>query len=134
MQKIKDINGISVEVSVNTALNVNKGLVYIYGYNMMNFEAFNAGLAEQYELSSVVEVTWIKQRRGNNAKPLLLTFPNELPQYLNILGEMMMTKVLEYKRRPLMCKRCLVYGHGKNQCEKEHRCGKCGTNGHMKED
>ena len=47
---------------------------------------------------------------------------------------MMMTKVLEYKRRPLMCKRYSAYGHGKNQCEKEYRGGKCGTNGHVKED
>ena len=87
MQKVKDINGMSVEVSVNTALEVNKGLVNIYGYNTGNFEAFKAGLAEQYGLSSVVKATWIKQRRGNNAKPLLLTFPNELPQYLNNPGE-----------------------------------------------
>ena len=87
-----------MEVSVNTALNVNIGPVYIYGYNMMDFKALKAGLSEQYGLSSVVEATWSKQRRGNNAKPLLLTFPNELPQYLNIPCEMMMTKVLEYKR------------------------------------
>ena len=70
MQEVKDINGISVEVTVNTALNVNKGLLYIYGYNMVDFEEFKAGLAEQYGLSSVVEATWIKPRRGNNAKPV----------------------------------------------------------------
>ena len=100
----------------------------------MDVEASKVGLAEQYGLSSAVEATWIIQRRGNNATSLLLTFPNELPQYLNIPSEMMMTKVLEYKRRPLMCKRCSVYGHGKKQCEKKHRCGKCGLNGHINED
>ena len=134
MQEVKDINGISVKVGVNTALNVNKGVLYIYGYNMVDFEAFKAGLAEQYGLSSVVEAAWIKPRRGNNAKPVWLTFPIGLPQHLNIPGEMMMTKVLEYKRRQLMCKRCLIYGHGKNQCEKEYRCGKCETNRHMKQE
>ena len=134
MQAVSKINGIPVEISVNTALNGNKGLVYIYGYNMVDFEAFKAGLTAQYGLSSIIEATWIKPRNGNGAKPLLLTFPNELPQYLNIPGEMMMTKVIEYKRRPLMCKRCLEYGHGKNQCEKEHRCGKCATSGHVKEE
>ena len=42
---------------MNSALNVNKGLVYSYGYNMVIFEAFKAGSAEQYGLSSVVEAT-----------------------------------------------------------------------------
>ena len=98
MQEVKDINGISVEVSVNTVLNVNKMLFYIYGYNMVDFEGFKAELAEQYGLSNVVEATWITPRRGNNAKPLLLTFPDELPQYLNIPGEMMMTKVLRVQQ------------------------------------
>ena len=46
----------------------------------------------------------------------------------------MMTKVIEYKRRPLMCKRCLEYGHSKNQCEKEHRYDKCATSRHVKEE
>ena len=46
MQEVKNINGISVEVSVDTALNVNNRLVYINRYNMVNFEAFKAGLAE----------------------------------------------------------------------------------------
>ena len=101
---------------------------------MVDFEAFNSGLTAQYGLSSIIAATWINPRSGNGAKPLLLTFPDELPQYLNIPGEMIMTKVIEYKRRPLMCKRYLGYGHDKNQCEKEHRSGKCATSGHVKEE
>ena len=105
MQAVKKINGIDVEVTVNTALNINKGLVYIYGYNRIDFEAFKAGLAKQYGLSSVVEATWIKTKGANSTKPCLLTFLNELPMYLDIPGEMMRTKVLECKQRLLMCKK-----------------------------
>ena len=77
MQLVSNINGIPVQVSVNTARNVNKGLIYIYGYNMVDFETFKSGLAAQYGLTSIVPATWIKQRSDNSAKLLLLTFPNE---------------------------------------------------------
>ena len=56
MQTVGNINGIDVEVTVNTALNINKGLVYIYGYNMVDFASFK-GLTKQYGLSSVIEAT-----------------------------------------------------------------------------
>ena len=56
MQTVSNINGINVEVTVNTALNINKGLVYIYGYNMVDFASFK-GLTKQYGLSSVIEAT-----------------------------------------------------------------------------
>ena len=92
MQTIKDINGVLVEVSVNIALNISKGLVYVYGCNMMDFEAFNARIAEPYGVSSVVEATWIKYRYSNRVKQLLLTFTNKLPQYIDISREMVMTR------------------------------------------
>ena len=123
-----------MEVTVNTALNINKGFVYIYGYNMVDFESFKEGLTKQYGLSSVIEATWIKSKRANSAKPLLLTFPNELPLYLDIPGEMMRTKVLEYKQRPLICRKCMEYGHGKNQCDREQTCSRCGMSGHGRDD
>ena len=59
MQAVGNINIIDVEVTVNTAL-INKGLVYIYGYNMVDFESFKEGLTKQYGLSSIIEATWIK--------------------------------------------------------------------------
>ena len=96
MQAVNKINGINVEGTVNIALNINKGLVYIYEYNTVDFEAFKAGLAKQYGLSNIVEAIWIKSKLANSAKSLLLTFPNELPMYLDIFGKMMRTKVLEY--------------------------------------
>ena len=42
MQSVRNINGMPVEVCVNTALNINKGLLYICGHNRVNFVLFNA--------------------------------------------------------------------------------------------
>ena len=132
MQRIKDINGISTEISVNKSFNTIKGLVYVYGYNLSDFEAFKRGMIKQYGLQDVIEASWIKPRGNSNAKPLLLSFPKELPNYVDIPGEMMRTKVYEYKQRPMMCRICLEYGHGRRFCEKEQKCGRCGEEGHDK--
>ena len=84
MQAIANINGISIEVAVNKSLNTIKILVYIYGYNMSDFDAFKRGLSKQYGLQDVVEANWIKPRGSSKAKPLLLSFPKELPHYLDV--------------------------------------------------
>ena len=130
MQAITEINGINTEISVNTTFYKTKGLIYIYDYNMSSFQAFQSRLKEQYGLHEVVEATWIKARNNNRAKPLLLTFCTDLPQYIDVPGELIRTKVYEYKQQPLMCKRCLKYGHGVKHCEKEQRCAKCSADGH----
>ena len=80
-----------MEVLVNTRLNISKGFVYIYDYNKVYFEACKAMIEEQYCLSSVVEATGIMQRR----KQFLLNIPNELPLYLDIPGNMMMTNMMK---------------------------------------
>ena len=109
MQRIKDINGISMEISVNKSFNTIKGLVYVYGYNLSDFEAFKRGLIKQYGLQDVIEASCIKPRENGKAKLLLLSFPKELPKYLDIPGEVMRTKVFEYKQRPMMCRIGVIY-------------------------
>ena len=127
---ITEINGIDAEITVNITFHKIKGLVCIYEYNMCGFQEFQSRLKEQYGLHEIVEATWIKTKRNNNARPLLLTFCRELPQYIDVPGEIVRTKVFEYKQRPLMCRKCLEYGHGKNHCEGKQRCGKCSGEGH----
>ena len=91
---------------------------------MCSFQAFQTRLKEQYGLHEVVEATWVKTKQNGSAHSLLLTFYGELPQYINVPGEMTRTKVYEHKQRPFMCRNCLEYGHGKNSCQNEKRCSK----------
>ena len=130
MKTINNINGIKTEIKVNKTYNTIKGLIYVYGYNMSNFEAYKRGMMEKYGLQDVVEATWIRPRGNNKAKPLLLSFPNELPHYMEVPGEMMKTSVYEYKQRPMLCRKCLDYGHGVKYSEKQQRCAKCGEEQH----
>ena len=60
---------------------------------MSSFQAFRSRLKEQYGLHEMVEATWIKTRNNNRAKPLLLIFCREFPQYIDVPGEMIRSKV-----------------------------------------
>ena len=130
MASLRSLNQIDVRVSVNSSVDLIKGLIYIHGYNMSDFPAFKAGLMAQYGLHDVVEASWIKPRSQNSAKPLLLSFRGTVPTFLEIPGEMMKTRVYAYKKRPLLCRNCLDYGHTKTNCTRTVRCKQCGHVGH----
>ena len=74
MGKLEKLYGIEVRITVNNKLSANKGLIYIYGYNMTDFEKFKKGLMEEHGLIDVVEPTWITSTRNKRAKPLLISF------------------------------------------------------------
>ena len=89
IQTIAKLNGIETDIKVKSFAHLNKGLIYVYGYNMRNFEVFRERLIEQHGLQDVKEAPWIKTRFNNRTTPLLLTFHNELSQYIDIPGDMM---------------------------------------------
>ena len=130
MQAVKSIHGISVSTVINTTINICKGLVYIYNYSLADFPMFRSGLMQQHCLQEVIEPHWIKSRPNNRAKPLLLSFREELPLYIDIPGENMKSKVYEYKDRPAMRKKCLQYGHTKKSYRDNQRCARCGEDNH----
>lgn len=131
MSELKNINNIPIEIQVNNSISIIQGLVYVYNYNMADFDKFKEGLKKQYGLQEAIEPHWIKAREKVQAKPLLLNFREELPAFIDIPGEMMRTRVYEYKKRPLMCATCQEYGHTKNHCNNDVRCGKCSEEGHQ---
>ena len=55
MSTIDKIIEIPVEITVNTPSDIQKRLVYIYGYNMSNFDTFKEGLVRQHRLVQVEE-------------------------------------------------------------------------------
>ena len=130
MSGLSTLNGIPVQIEVNTSLDVQKALIYIYGYDMSEFDSFRVALMRQHGLQHVEEALWIKPRSQSTAKPLLLTFRSIMPQFISVPGEMMKTKVYEYKRRPLFCRSCQEYGHSQTRCTGAVRCAKCAAADH----
>lgn len=129
LANLNNIHGNEVRVEVNNNLSVNKGLIHVYGYNMTNFERFKKGLIDEYGLANVTEATWMK-RNNSRSTPLILDFRGEMPEFIEIPGEQAKTKVIEFKRTPMLCRNCQEFGHGKKWCTKPVRCGKCSEEGH----
>ena len=125
LSKIDEINGVRCSVTLNDSADIAKGLIYIYDYDMTDFDSFKAGLMQQRGLVNVEEAVWIKPRRGSNVKPLMLSFRIAIPDYIDIPGERMRTKVYEYIKKPLLCIKCLDYGHSKKVCQGSPKCRNC---------
>ena len=73
---------------------------------------------------------------GNNDHAVVVTFnKSELPAYLEIPGEHLLTKVYEYKEKPMMCRKCLEFGHTKANCRSPvTNCGRCSVGGHNRDE
>ena len=130
LKNMNNVNGIPVVISEHPHFNHIQGLIFIYDYDLSNFESFRTGLVEEFNLKEAIQATWIKPRNPL-AKPLLITFKQELPEFLNIPGEQSKTKVYEYIPRPMLCSKCLEYGHTIKHCSSEVEvCARCDTPGH----
>ena len=115
-----------VEVKASDAQNLPRGIIFIEGYDMGEAEEYENELKKQHKLINVEQAHWIKSRNP----ALLLTFSRELPDYLDIPGEAKRTVVLEYKRQPNLCRKCLNYGHSKKHCRDQERCENCTSTDH----
>ena len=129
---IREINKIPVEISEYNN-NKQKGLVYIYEYDLEEFDEFRKGLMKEHNLHEVIRASWIKPRSAFT-KALLITFKDgNIPEYIEIPGEQSKTKVYEYYSKPQICNKCLQFRHGVKYCRStEQVCGKCDGVGHDK--
>ena len=91
---MRDINGIPITIEPDRSKNYEKGLVYLFRYDLSDFKSFKQSMWERFGLIDVEEAFWVKPQNKNN-KPLLLTFGSERPNCINIPGEIMYAKVYE---------------------------------------
>ena len=69
---------------------------------MNDFEKYKQGIMNQFSPVSVEEAVWIKSKNSSD-KPLILSFRTEVPNYIDIPGETIRTKVYEFKKLPNYC-------------------------------
>ena len=128
---LKDLNGKPIEVKKSSRFNSPRGLIYIYEYNLQNFNDYKSKLIERLPINDVIMASWIKSRNPR-ALPLILSFnQTEIPTFIKILGEQALTKVYEYQDMPMMCKQCLDFGHTKKWCKNQPRCLRCCSEEHL---
>ena len=126
LSALTQIEDLDVKITPSNTQNLPRGIVFIEGYDMMEFEEYKNDLMNQYKLTKVEQAHWINSRNP----ALILTFSQELPDYLDIPGESKRTVVLEYKRQPNLCRKCLNYGHPKKVCREQERCENCTSTDH----
>ena len=127
---LKNINTTPVEVRKGNYNLRPKGIVYINDYDLSSFDDYKNELMKILPVSDITRAPWIKSK-NNRATPLLLIFnKQDIPSYISIPGEAALTKVYQYKNKPLLCNRCQRYGHSFRRCESPVICGRCDTRGH----
>ena len=130
MTVLDKIHNHPVKTTINNTSDIQKGLIYVYGYDMSSFEDFKTGLINQNNLINVEEAIWMKPKRGNNAKPLILSFRRDVPAFIDVPGEAMRTRVSDYSKRPILCLNCLQYGHSRSVCRDSAKCRNCESAAH----
>ena len=134
MRELEKLGDIPVEVGTSDSRNPEKGLIYIQGYDLLNYEPYTESLRKQHNLAKVEMASWIKTK-NSNTRALLLSFKGEteMPEFIDIPGESARTRVYEYKRMPTLCGKCLEFGHPAKVCRGQERCTKCAAEDHKAE-
>ena len=103
-----------------------KGLIYIHNNDIGDLASFSKGLQERSAVADVERARFIKPRNPRTVALLVRFKGDTIPEYVSIPGEYIMTKVYEYKERPMRCYKCQKYGHTHKRCSAaENVCGKC---------
>ena len=107
-------------VRLHPRLNVSVGLVYLRSFDIRDMDAFRDYLNEQDNENRVEKVEradFIKTGEGTSA--YLITFNKErLPYTIYVPGEPADTIVRDFKSKPMLCRKCLTYGHSTGKCKK----------------
>ena len=104
--KIDNVCGVKCITKEHGFFNESRRMVYVYTSEIEDMESFKEGLKKQYSVTSVTEAHWVKPR-GQGATVYVLTFQREnIPAFIKIVGEYSLTKVYEYKTKPLQCAKC----------------------------
>ena len=100
----------------HSLFNGKKAVIYLLNVRVENMESFQQGLREVYAIKDVQRATWIRTNKHECSAYLLQFATDELPEYIKITGEVLLTKAYPYKEKPLVCKRCQDYGHTVAHC------------------
>ena len=122
---MKTVCNVSCEVKAHDIMNYCRGIIYVHGYSKEDWEQYAAELKEEFPFIVKVEnPAFLKS--NNDTTPLLISFATTVPpQSLDIPGEPFLNRVYPFRNKPMLCKKCLNYGHTMKHCKNQQRCRTC---------
>ena len=134
-KKLKNINlkhgdcAIEVDVYEHKTLNQSKGIIRSDACRFLSEEELLEGLQPQ----NVPEVYIMKRKSQDgvlrNTRTAIITFKSTvLPRNIEI--GYFTEKVELFIPNPMRCMKCMLFGHTKNNCNRQKICAKCGENFH----
>ena len=114
--KIKNLLTEECEVKRHEFLNGTRGIIYIHNNDVSDLESFQEGLRKRYPIASITRASWITPRNSQTMPFLIKIIGDSCPEYITVPGEFLMTKVYQYKDRPLQCHKCQQYRLVQNRC------------------
>ena len=121
---LTDIEGKSCKVEPHSHRNSSKGLVFIKEFDVDDVTLLKDYLRE-FDVIAVEPAPFIKTK-SKTTKAFILTFNSpKTPYSIYIPGERSDTQVQPFKNRPMMCQKCLTYGHTQKRCRSEISSCRC---------
>lgn len=87
LMTLKNIKGISCQISKHSQFNQSKGIIYIMEYDIDDIEEFRLGLKENYNIVDVTKATFIKTRNEQTTAFLVTFGQDTLPESIYVPGE-----------------------------------------------
>ena len=126
------IMGSDLEVCPHPFFNKTRGLVYIEDTQIDDVEEFQSFLKDRIDnLTHVSRAHFIKPRNPTTQVFILEFSQDTLPHSVYIPGERKDSTIYKLRNKPLVCNKCLQYGHPQKYCRAtSEKCRRCAEDGH----
>ena len=127
------IEGSELDVCPHPFFNQTRGLIYVEDVQIDNVEEFQIFLKQKLEnLTRITIAPFIKPRNPTTQVFILEFAQDNLPNSVYIPGERKDTTIYKLRNKPLMCNKCLQYGHPAKFCRptSSQKCRRCANSGH----
>ena len=117
--------GIPVKIESHSTLNSSKGIIRSRDLLKVSEEELLTGLKDE-GVVGVKRFTYRKDGKVLNSTAILLTFSSPtLPE--KIIAGYLRLDVSPFIPSPLRCFKCQAFGHHRDRCPRNARCGRCGA-------
>lgn len=125
IQSMTSLLGKECKVNPSKNYGTTKAIIYTQNYGCPDLTGLKENLTKEYNITDITAATWIKPKNPRT-RAFLITFSGQnIPNYINILGEETKIKVNPYIPKPAKCNNCQEYGHVSKFCKNAPNCNKC---------